>query len=202
MCAPQSRPRALIPHAVKRSGSWLSFPPVWCSVHARTAVCPSYHKCPSGLFAVWGRSGGYLEASAFRSPLPLPSLPSTLLSTFLSPLLSSPLLPPPPHPRHRAPGRGPEGEEAVPGLMNARAMVPFPSASSLRPSEGALHTPFPALTTESFPPRRCTFDAICKEQPVTSSPIKGSSFFVQGALARLTPFYSSRRCGSCSPSRT
>lgn len=98
MCAPQSRPRALIPHAVKRSGSWLSFPPVWCSVHARTAVCPSYHKCPSGLFAVWGRSGGYLEASAFRSPLPLPSLPSTLLSTFLSPLLSSPLLPPPPPP--------------------------------------------------------------------------------------------------------
>lgn len=89
MCAPQSRPRALIPHAVKRSSSWLSFPPVWCSVHARTAVCPSYHKCPSGLFAVWGRSGGYLEANAFRSPLPLPSLPSTL-----SPLFSLPCFPP------------------------------------------------------------------------------------------------------------
>ena len=54
MCGPQSRPRALTPHAVMRSSSWLSFPPVWCSVHARTPVYPSYHKCPSGLFAVWG----------------------------------------------------------------------------------------------------------------------------------------------------
>lgn len=123
--------------------------------------------------------------SALPSLFPLsrpPSSPLFSLPCFLP--LSS--LTPTPRPRHWASGRGPDGE-AVPGLLNACAMVPFPSASSLRPGEGALHTHFPALTTESFPPRRCTFDAICREQPVTSGPIKGSSFFARGGSRPAGP---------------